>query len=143
MIHEVFVLSDACDRLVLEKYGLNTSQYRLLTLLHQENGQRMTSLSECLMVSKSTITRIVDQLEHFGWVRRIADSYDRRAQCVILTPDGSKQRAIISAAHMQSLDERMQCLEGLEQEHLEALLDKLCDGLRSKIEAENAKVAAT
>jgi DNA-binding MarR family transcriptional regulator len=128
---------------VLDKYGLNTSQYRLLSLLHQENGQRMTSLSDCLMLSKSTITRIVDQLEHFGWVRRIADPDDRRAQYVVLTPDGSKQRAIVSAAHLQSLDERMQCLEGLEQEHLEALLDKLCDGLRSKIEAENAKVAAT
>jgi DNA-binding MarR family transcriptional regulator len=95
------------------------------------------------MLSKSTITRIVDQLEHFGWVRRIADPDDRRAQCVVLTPDGSKQKAIITAAHIQSLDERMQCLERSEQEHLEVLLDKLCNGLRSKIDSDNAHDAAT
>ncbi len=47
----------------------------------------MTVLGERLMLSKSTITRIVDQLEERSWVRRIPDPVDRRAQDVILTPE--------------------------------------------------------
>jgi DNA-binding MarR family transcriptional regulator len=137
MIHEIYVLSDACDRRILSEFGLNISQFRLLSLLHNEKGQRLTLLSQRLLLSKSTITRLVDQLEHRGWVQRIADPEDRRAQRVVLTPVGLEQRAIIAAAHLRSLEHRWQALTDEEKVQLSALLDKLSAGLRTRLETDN------
>lgn len=137
MIHEVYVLSDACDRHILSQYDLHISQFRLLSLLHNERGQRLTSLSQRLSLSKSTITRLVDLLEHKGWVKRIADPEDRRAQRVLLTPDGFEQRAITADAHRQSLEKRLHALTDEEKTQLDVLLDKLSAGLRSRLEANN------
>ncbi|MBN1267584.1 MAG: MarR family transcriptional regulator [Anaerolineales bacterium] len=142
LIHEIYVLSDACDRQVLDQFSMNNSQYRVFALLHQDQGQRMTTLGEKLMLSKSTITRIVDQLEERDWVKRMNDPNDRRAQYVVLTANGDFQRKEITAAHLQSLVERMDCLNHTEQTQLELLLDKLSSGLRSKIETENSNGAA-
>ncbi len=142
LIHEIYVLFDACDRQVLDSFSLNNSQYRVFSLLSMETGLRMTVLGERLMLSKSTITRIVDQLEERSWVRRIPDPVDRRAQDVILTPEGKSQRAAITQAHMQSLIDRMSQLDPGEQTHLINLLDKLSTGLRSKIEAQGSNGAS-
>lgn len=137
MIHEVYVLSDACDRQILDQYDLNISQFRLLSHLHNEKGQRLTVLSQRLLLSKSTITRLVDQLECKGWVQRGADPEDRRAQRVILTPVGYEQRAVIADAHRRSLEKRLQVLTDEEKNQLDVLLDKLSAGLRSRLEADN------
>jgi DNA-binding MarR family transcriptional regulator len=137
MIHEVYVLSDACDRMILSQYDLNISQFRLLSQLHNERGQRLTVLSQRLLLSKSTITRLVDQLEIKGWVQRVADPEDRRAQRVVLTPTGFQQRAIIADEHRQSLEKRLQALTDEEKTQLDVLLDKLSAGLRSRLEADN------
>ncbi len=142
LIHEIYVLSDACDRQVLDSFSLNNSQYRVFSMLSMEKGLRMTFLGERLMLSKSTITRIVDQLEERSWVQRIPDPVDRRAQDVILTPEGKHQRTAITQAHMQSLVDRMSLLEPGEQTHLLKLLDKLSTGLRNKIESESSNGAS-
>lgn len=131
LIHEIYVLSDACDRQLLSQYGLTISQYRLLSLLHNEKGQRLTKLSERLLLSKSTITRIVDQLEHLGWVSRIPDPEDRRAQRVVITSTGAEHRAILQAAHRRSLEQRLQSLPPSKSQQLIILLSQLSEGLRT------------
>ena len=137
MIHEVYVLSDAYDRQILNQHDLNISQFRLLSLLDSESGQRLTVLSQLLLLSKSTITRLVDQLEQKGWVERIADHEDRRAQGVVLTPAGEEQRDNIADAHLQSVEKRMQSLTEDEKAQLDVLLEKLSAGLRSRLETNN------
>lgn len=125
-IHELFVLLDACDRQVLDQYGLIASQYRLLMNLDPGSGQRLTSLSDKLLMSKSTITRIVDQLEERGLVQRVPDLDDRRALQVVLTEAGSQTRATAAQKHRLALEQRFGCLQPDEQEQLHALLGRLC-----------------
>jgi DNA-binding MarR family transcriptional regulator len=137
MIHEVYVLSDAYDRQILDQFDVNISQFRLLSLLHNEHGQRLTELSQRLLLSKSTITRLVDQLEHRGWVQRIAEHGDRRAQRVVLTPSGVEQRAILVDTHLQSVENRLEALTEEEMVQLAMLLDKLNIRLRSMLETDN------
>jgi MarR family 2-MHQ and catechol resistance regulon transcriptional repressor len=143
LIHEIYVLSDVCDRQVLTDYNLNSTQFRLLCLLHNEKGQRLTTLSERLIISKSSVTRIVDELEYRGWVKRVADPDDRRAQRVVITSAGTDTRNQISEEHQESLDQRMKCLENLELEQLEELLDKLRVGLLSRIEGTDPNGASS
>jgi DNA-binding MarR family transcriptional regulator len=133
MIHDLYILLDDGDRRVLRSFALNSSQYTLLILLDNTQGQRLTDLSEQLFLNKSTVTRLVDQLEQVNLVQRIADPDDRRAQRVVLTTNGARLRAQAKAAHEQSLQRRMNVLNEQEQQQLGALLDKLRDGLRTDL----------
>ena len=45
LIHDVYVLLDFGDRLVLDPFGLTTTQFRLLNLIDPDNGLRLTRLS--------------------------------------------------------------------------------------------------
>jgi MarR family 2-MHQ and catechol resistance regulon transcriptional repressor len=130
LLHEAYVLSDACDNQALVEFGLTVSQFRLLSLLHNEQGRRLTELSQQLLLSKSAITRAVDQLEALGFAMRAPDPHDRRAQRVVLTPQGAGHLAQALAKHVLSLSQRTQDLSRLELDQLILLLDKLCQGLR-------------
>src|SRR3990172_1430953 len=92
LVHDVYVLLDYGDRLVLNQFGLTTTQYRLLNLIDPAKGLRLTKLSERLIRSKSQVTRTVDNLEQMGFVRCLDDGSDGRAQLVTLTRKGSKLR---------------------------------------------------
>jgi DNA-binding MarR family transcriptional regulator len=123
------VLLEDGDRRMLDRFGLSTSQYGMLVLLQPGEGQRLTVLSRRLLVAKSTITRLVDQLETAGIVRRLPDDGDRRAQRVVLTEEGARIRSRIIAGHDQSLERRMAILTRTEQNELSAMLAKLREGL--------------
>jgi DNA-binding MarR family transcriptional regulator len=135
LIHDIYVLLDDGDRRVLEAYGLNSSQFALLMLLDDkdEDGQRLTTLSRRLLRAKSTITRIVDQLEAGGWIVRIMDPEDRRAQRISLTPDGAQRREEVAASHIVSLEQRLNILDEEERESLRYLLSKLRKGLQDSL----------
>lgn len=139
MLHDIYVLLDDGDRHVLERFGLTTSQYGVLLLLDCHEGRRLTTVSDRLLLARSTITRIVDQLEGAGLVQREADPHDRRAQRVVLTEAGEARRRAAEEAHRQSLERRMDGLDHAEHEHLGALLDKLRQALRADLEAMVSK----
>jgi DNA-binding MarR family transcriptional regulator len=130
LIHEIYVYSDASDRQVLDGFDLSISQFRVLALLQDDAAHRLTTLSERLLLSKSTITRVVDELEQRGWVRRIPDPDDRRAQRVGLTRKGSSQLARAAVAHGRYLELRLELLRRSERRQLQELLGKLSAGLQ-------------
>jgi DNA-binding MarR family transcriptional regulator len=131
LIHDLYVLLEAYDREILGRFGIIASHYRLLINLAESPGQRLTELSERMLLSKSTISRIVDQLETFGWVSRVDDPHDRRAQSIMLTPLGYERQAEISRVHLQSLMTCLKCISQPELEHLESLLRRISSGLSS------------
>ena len=136
MIYDIYVLLDDGDRQVLRSFNLSTSQYAVLLLLDAEQGWRLTDLSERLLFDKSTITRIIDRLEHAALVRRIADPADRRVQRVVLTAQGGTLRDAARAAHEHSMERRLGVLNPEEQVCLRSLLGKLRDGLQAELHLE-------
>lgn len=129
LIHDVYVLMDYGDTLVLNQFNITTSQMSVLRLLDTKKGVRFTELSKRVLRSKSAITRIVDQLEARGFVKRIDDPHDRRAAGVLLTANGAKSREEISKKHTDSLAWRFNTLGAEEQNDLVQLMDKLRVGL--------------
>ena len=129
LVHDVYVLLDYGDRMVLSSFGLTTTQYRLLNLIDPTSGLRLTKLSQRLLRSKSQITRTVDNLEHLGLVRVLADGSDGRAQLVILTRKGEKLRDQANKEHAKSLQARFGSLTISERHTLVSLLDKLQHGM--------------
>ncbi len=130
MLHKIYVLLDDGDRRILRPFGLNLTQYRVLSFLDSKEGHRLTTLSDRLLRAKSTITRIVDQLEIDGLVRRLSDAEDRRAQRVVLTDAGVDLRDRVHAAHEQMVAYRIdQALSTDEQAQFQELLAKFHDSL--------------
>ncbi len=136
LIHDVYVYLDHSDRLILEKFDLTPTQFRLLSLIDSTKGQRLTTLSDRLLRSKSQITRVVDILEKNNIVRRTIDPIDRRAQHVVLTESGKSLRDRISQEHQKSLEALFSILDSNEQHDLTHMLDKLKQGMKKFLDHE-------
>ncbi|GEM_PF-365521 len=138
LIHAIYVMLDDGDRRVLREFNLTLSQYRVLRRLDREKGQRLTTLSRRLLFAKSTITRIIDQLESEGLVQRTLDAEDRRAWRVVLTPAGEELLTRAREAHERAVQERLNGAfdseEGREQFSalLRTLHDYLVEDLRAR-----------
>lgn len=136
LVHDVFVLLDFGDRLVLNKFGLTSTQYRLLNLIDPAKGRRLTKLSDRLLRSKSQVTRTVVNLAQMGLVRSLGDGSDGRAQLVTLTRKGEKLRDQANKEHTKSLQARFAFLSVGERHTLVSLLDKLQHGMAKYLEVE-------
>jgi len=140
-IQNVYVLMDDYDRQVLDRFGLNTSQYRTLLHIEEKHGKRLTTISDRLLLSKSTITRVIDELEERQWVQRLADPEDRRAQRVILTKSGIDKREEIKAIHKKALDDVFTQFSTNEKKQLDDLLKDLSRHLESSLNGKNRPVS--
>lgn len=136
IIHDIYVLLDDGDRHVFMQFNLTPSQYGVLRLLDAEDAQRLTTLSDRLLCARSTITRIIDQLERDGLARRIDDADDRRAQRVMLTAEGQALLRRVRIFHEESLGQRMSVLSSAEHQQLQTLLARLRDGLLAQLNGD-------
>lgn len=136
LVHDVYVLLDYGDRIVLNQFGLTTTQYRLLNLIDSAKGRRLTKLSVRLIRSKSQVTRTMDNLEKMGLVKRREDGSDGRAQLIVLTKKGERLRDQANQEHTKSLQARFGVLDAGEQKLFVSLLGKLQQGMTKYLELE-------
>ena len=129
LIHDIYVFLDAGDTIALGDYQVTPSQFTLLMLLDTGEGQNLIRLAERMLVARSTITRLIDQLESMGLVSRVTDPFDRRALRVALTRAGESLRKQAYTAHERSLSHRFAALCEEDQAQLQELLKKLRDSL--------------
>jgi DNA-binding MarR family transcriptional regulator len=59
-----------------------------LAVLAERGGLSQTELGARLPLRKSTVSRLVDQLERRGWARRTVEGSDGRQRTVVLTAAG-------------------------------------------------------
>lgn len=123
--HDIYVQLDDADRRVLQSFGLTRIQYSALLLLNAQQGLRPIDLSDRLLCARSTVTRLIDQLEQQGLVHRVSSPDDRRAQFIVLTEAGLDYRNRVQEAHEASLVERFRGFSIEEIKELNRLLDKV------------------
>ncbi len=75
---------------MLLTYGVTLHQFHLLLHMKASGKIRVTELSDLMMVSKPTASRMVHTLCDKGLVSRKADDQDRRLVYLALTPSGEK-----------------------------------------------------
>jgi DNA-binding MarR family transcriptional regulator len=115
------LLRTAFDRRV-RSLGLTRSQWWVLNHLFRNDGVTQSELAEILEVEKATLGRLLDRLEHKGWVRRETDAADRRVRRVFLTEEVEPALKGMRAA---AAELRRDALSGLSVEDQGRFVDTL------------------
>lgn len=80
--------------------GLTPSQFDVLATLGNTKGMCFRELGDKTLITKGTLTGVVDRMEAKGLVRRAALPDDRRMKVVELTGRGEKEFARLFLPHI-------------------------------------------
>jgi DNA-binding MarR family transcriptional regulator len=85
--------------------AIPVSEAHALTALAEAGagGLTQTELARQLSLTKSTVSRLVDQLADRGWAERRAGPADGRLRTIVLTPAGDEMAAQVAAARADRL----------------------------------------
>jgi DNA-binding MarR family transcriptional regulator len=87
----------------IRELGLTSPQFDIIATLGNTPGMTATELGEKTLITKGTLTGVVDRLIDRGWVERVAHDSDRRCQIIRLTPSGEALFARVFPLHMAHL----------------------------------------
>ena len=113
----------------VRELGLTPDQFDIIATLGNTEGMSFKELGEQTLITKGTLTGVVDRLEARGLVERIASDVDRRSTIVRLTRAGEREFARTFAAHIGHLKAAFGALDEPELKRLEGLLARLRESL--------------
>jgi MarR family transcriptional regulator, 2-MHQ and catechol-resistance regulon repressor len=120
-----FQAFNAYDDEHVRQIGLTTPQFDVICTLGNTAGMTMGQLAEKTLVTKGTLTGIIDRLERKGLVRREVPPENRRCFMIVLTPEGDRVFEEVFPAHITHLKERFGKLNEQELEEIQLSLKKL------------------
>src|SRR5476649_1173813 len=88
----------------IRSLGLTPSQFDVITALGETNGMNCGDLGERALITKGTLTGVLDRLEQKGLVQREESPGVRRSIIVHLTPEGLSLFTQISSQHLKYLN---------------------------------------
>ena len=88
----------------VRKLGLTPAQFDIVVTLGNTPGMTASELGEKTLITKGTLTGVVDRLVDKKLVRRVAMPSDGRCQIVQLTKQGEKLFARIFPAHLAHME---------------------------------------
>lgn len=80
----------------LANFNLTYTQYLVLMLLWEKDGQSLQSLGSQLHLASNTLTPLLKRLEEAGWVLRLRPDKDKRQLLVQLTEKARLYQPIIT-----------------------------------------------
>ena len=86
-------------------HGLPLTSYEVLLHLAKAEGckMRMCDVAESVLLSRSGLTRLVDQLERDGYVERVSCADDARGAFARLTDAGRSKLQAASTTHLEGI----------------------------------------
>ncbi len=100
--------------------------FGMLQVIAANPGLGQSRLAEAMEVDRSTIVKVVDQLEGRGLIVREPSPTDKRSHCLALTAKGRKALRRMEALVLKHENEFTKVLSADEREELIRLLERLC-----------------
>lgn len=116
---------ESFSSLHIRAVGLTPAQFDIIATLGNTSGMSFKELGERTLITKGTLTGVVDRLEARHLVRRVASETDRRSQIVQLTGEGDTLFHRIFPEHLGHLRLGFGRLEAAELAQMEILLRRL------------------
>jgi len=108
LLAEAFFSFESFNRRYLRQFGLTSPQFDIIATLANQSGMNFRELGERTLITKGTLTGVVDRLSAMGLVRRVAGQQDRRTMKVELTAKGQEVFEIAYPAITQEIQQMMQ-----------------------------------
>ncbi len=89
----------------LGAYGVTPTQYAILKVLWERDGQSGAELGARLLIDSATVTGVADRLQAAGLLERRSHGDDRRVHSLFLTGQGRALKAPLDAAMDRLNDE--------------------------------------
>lgn len=113
-------------RTVSAEENITPGLFGMLQVIAANPGLGQTRLAEAMEVDRSTIVKVVDQLEGRGLIIRWPSPNDKRSNCLRLTNEGSLALRRMQALALRHEDEFTKALSADERRLLVSLLTRLC-----------------
>jgi len=111
---------------VLRSHGISPAGFNMLMILDGEGGPLCPhELSERRLVTRGTVTGVLDSLEHAGLVERRPHPVDRRSLLIELTDEGQALLARVVPDVRRAEGELLGDLSATERDVLVALLARI------------------
>jgi len=88
------------DKPHVRSLGLTSSQFDVIATLGDTSGMTCKELSEKTLVTKGTLTGVLDRLEEKELIERVPSREDRRSIIIRLTPKGDARFRGVFPAHI-------------------------------------------
>ncbi|OYV40086.1 MAG: MarR family transcriptional regulator [Thiomonas sp. 20-64-5] len=121
----------------MQSMGLTPAQFDVLATLGNTEGMNPKRLSEKTLITKGTLTGVVDRLLAKGLAQRLPDPADGRGQIVRLTPEGQAAFEQVFPAHGAHLALAFARLDAAQR----ATAEQALQTLRLALEQANAEGA--
>ncbi len=99
-------VSDRIEDDLQERAGFPVTWYDVLFHLSEapKGKMRMLDLADKVRFSRSGLTRLVDRIEHAGYIEREPDPQDRRGVAAVLTAAGRQARRRAAPTYARCVD---------------------------------------
>ncbi len=114
---------------------LTPSQFDIVATLGNTDGMNFRELGEKTLITKGTLTGVVDRLEAKGLVRRVASASDGRSQLVQLTRKGEALFARVFPAHLEHIGRSFTSFSQADLDTMQAVLQRLRTALSASDES--------
>jgi len=122
--HQRYALYDA-EIHRLSGSGLTAPQAKVIFALGNTDGKPCSEITEETLITKGTLTGVIDRLEEKGLVQRWGDTDDGRKIIVALTRLGERVFQREYPRYIKALKPRFDALSSREQEQASALLQRI------------------
>ncbi len=108
---------------------ITIEQWSVLYHLWRQDGLSQQQLCDATFRDKPSITRLVDNLEKLGLVKRMADKIDRRINKVCTTPEAQKLQELSMEVANQTLNEALVGVTNVQIEIAKEVLNMVYENL--------------
>ncbi len=109
----------------IRQFNLTPAQFDVISTLGNMNGMSMGEIGEKTLITKGTLTGVIDRLIQKQLVVRETPTNNRRSVIVQLTPSGQQVFEQVFPAHISHLKGQFEKLDPSELELLKVLLGRL------------------
>lgn len=106
-------------------FDVTPVQFAILNALIDTPGEDQVTLAGRVAFDAATSGSVIGRLESKGWVRREADTQDKRRKLLWVTPDGEQATLKMKRAVSKAQDRIVDGLTAAERDQLVRLLGKL------------------
>lgn len=109
--------------------GMSLTHCKVLVFLSRNEGTTQAKLAELSDTDPMTLVRVLDRMEHDGWIERRPDPQDRRAYRLHLKPASEPILAEITRIGEKARGEALAGISADEREQMMTLLEKVRSNL--------------